>query len=155
MTLSTNNLKNKDLCFYLYMTAPLILPVAYYFTMNDKVSLAVFYVVALVLVYLDQKELVKAAVESEPQVAGSALGIIICPPIYAYGRAMKRWRWLAAYPETCEKSHLKVVGNEGGSGCHALGYSGWNSRWCASFVSQSVSQFCLIKPETHQRIVLE
>lgn len=85
--MTTNSMKHKDLYFYLYMAIPLLFPVAYFFTMNNKVACVVFYVVALVCMVFDQKEMVKSANESEPQFAASALGIIIFPPIYVYGRA--------------------------------------------------------------------
>ncbi|MDV0579407.1 hypothetical protein RZO86_11570 [Citrobacter braakii] len=102
--MTTNSMKNKDLYFYLYMVLPLLLPVAYFFTMNDKAAFAVFYVVAIVCVVFDQKEMVKSGYESEPQFVGSALGILVFPPIYVYGRAKaagmkksRRWVWFFAY----------------------------------------------------------
>lgn len=104
MTLITNSMKNKDLYFYLYMAIPLLFPVAYFFTMNDKAALAVFYVAAIASVIFDQKEMVKSGYESEPQFVGSVLGILIFPPLYVYGRVKaageklsKRWVWFFAY----------------------------------------------------------
>ncbi|WP_337249845.1 hypothetical protein [Enterobacter cloacae complex sp. ECC445] len=77
---------------------------AYFFTMNDKAAFAVFYVVAIVCVIFDQKEMVKSGDESKPQFVGSALGILVFPPIYVYGRAKaagmkkgRRWAWFFAY----------------------------------------------------------
>lgn len=97
-------MKYKDLYFYLYMAIPLVFPVAYFFTMNDKVACVSFFVVALICMIFDQKEMVKSGNESEPQFAASALGIIIFPPIYVYGRAKaarvkasKRWAWFFGY----------------------------------------------------------
>ncbi|WP_435926673.1 hypothetical protein [Dryocola sp. BD613] len=51
--MTTNKLKNNNLYFYLYMAAPLVLPNAYYFTMNDKAAFAAFAVVALICIGLD------------------------------------------------------------------------------------------------------
>lgn len=59
------------------MAIPLLFPVAYFLTMNDKAALAVFYVTAIACVIFDQKEIVKSGYESEPHFVGSALGIII------------------------------------------------------------------------------
>lgn len=99
--LTTNQLKNNHLYFYIYMVAPLMFPVAYYFTMNEKVSSAVFYAIALICAVFDQRALVRSGAEAETHIVGSALGIIILPPIYAYTRArdagMKKWRWLLAF----------------------------------------------------------
>ncbi|NTX83142.1 hypothetical protein G7003_05560 [Citrobacter youngae] len=103
-TLTTNQMKNNNLYFYLYMAIPLLLPVIYFFTMNDMAALIVFYVTAIICVIFDQKEMVKAGNESEPQFVGSALGILVFPPLYVYGRAKtadvkmsKRWAWFFAY----------------------------------------------------------
>jgi hypothetical protein len=102
--MTTNQLKQKNLYFYLYMAIPLVLPLAYFFTMNDKAAFAVFYVVAIICVIFDQKEMIKSGDESEPKFVGSALGILVFPPIYVYGRAKaagmkkgRRWAWFFAY----------------------------------------------------------
>lgn len=96
MALTTNQMKNNNLYFYLYMAIPVLLPAIYFFTMND--------VAAIICVIFDQKEIVKAGNESEPQFVGSALGILIFPPLYVYGRAKTadlkmstRWAWFFAY----------------------------------------------------------
>ncbi|KYC09776.1 hypothetical protein AGQ53_15695 [Salmonella enterica subsp. enterica] len=104
MALTTNQLKKKNLYFYLYMAIPLLFPATYFLTMNDKAALAVFYVTAIACMIFDQKEMVKAGYESEPQFVGSALGIMVFPPLYVYGRVKaagenlsKRWAWFLAY----------------------------------------------------------
>ncbi|KYC26495.1 hypothetical protein WM44_09385 [Citrobacter sp. AATXQ] len=86
------------------MAIPLLFPTTYFLTMNDKAALAVFYVTAIVCVIFDQKEMVKSGYESEPHFVGSALGILIFPPLYVYGRVKaageklsKRWAWFFAY----------------------------------------------------------
>lgn len=93
-------LKNNNIYFYLYMAAPSVLPLAYFFTMNDKAAFVVFCVVALICVFLDLRELKKTD-ESYVGFVGSALGIVVFPPIYVYGRArdagMKKWHWLLIY----------------------------------------------------------
>ncbi|EKL0722450.1 hypothetical protein FP371_17510 [Citrobacter freundii] len=95
-----NKLKNNNIYFYFYMAAPSVLPLAYFFTMNDKAAFAVFCVVALICVFLDLRELKKTD-ENYVSFVGSALGIVVLPPIYVYGRArdagMKKWRWLLTY----------------------------------------------------------
>lgn len=102
--MATNQLKNNNLYFYIYMALPLLFPATYFFTMNDKAALAVFYATAIVCMIFDQKEMVKAGNESEPQFVGSTLGILVFPPLYVYGRAKaagvkvsKRWAWFFAY----------------------------------------------------------
>ncbi len=104
MALTTNQMKNNNLYFYLYMAIPVLFPAIYFFTMNDVAALIVFYVAAIICVIFDQKEIVKAGNESEPQFVGSALGILIFPPLYVYGRAKTadlkmstRWAWFFAY----------------------------------------------------------
>ncbi|MFV4835321.1 hypothetical protein ACNJNY_03835 [Citrobacter freundii] len=87
MALTTNQMKNNNLYFYLYMAIPVLFPAIYFFTMNDVAALIVFYVAAIICVIFDQKEIVKAGNESKPQFVGSALGILIFPPLYVYGRA--------------------------------------------------------------------
>lgn len=70
MALTTNQMKNNNLYFYLYMAIPVLFPAIYFFTMNDVAALIVFYVAAIICVIFDQKEIVKAGNESEPQFVG-------------------------------------------------------------------------------------
>ncbi|CAE1149603.1 hypothetical protein [Serratia sp. Tan611] len=99
--MTTQPAKIKNIYFYLFLILPLIVPIAYYFTSNDKIAYAIFYIASITCVFFDQKEMVKSTHESQSQFIGSALGIIIFPPIYAFGRAkaagMMQWLWLAVY----------------------------------------------------------
>lgn len=99
--LTTNQLKQKNLYFYVYMAAPMVFPVAYYFTMHEKVAYVALYAVLFICVVFDQRALVRSGVESETHIVRSALGIVILPPIYVYARArdagMKKWRWLFVF----------------------------------------------------------
>lgn len=99
--MTTNQLKQKNLYFYVYMAAPMVFPVAYYFTMHEKVAYVALYAVLFICVVFDQRALVRSGVESETHIVRSALGIVILPPIYVYARArdagMKKWRWLFAF----------------------------------------------------------
>lgn len=79
--LTTNQLKNNNLYFYLYMAAPVVFPIAYYFTMHKKVAYVALYAVLLVCVVFDQRALVRSGVESETHIVGSALGIVTCSPL--------------------------------------------------------------------------
>lgn len=99
--MTTNQLKQKNLYFYIYMAAPVVFPIAYYFTMHEKAAYAALYAALFICVFFDQRALVQSGVESETHIVGSALGIVILPPIYVYARArdagMKKWRWLFAF----------------------------------------------------------
>ncbi|HAV1787548.1 TPA: hypothetical protein JG904_001546 [Enterobacter hormaechei subsp. xiangfangensis] len=101
MALTTNQLKQKNLYFYFYMAAPAVFPITFYFTMHEKAAYAALYAVLLICVVFDQRALVRSGAESETHIVGSALGIVILPPIYVYARArdtgMKKWRWLLAF----------------------------------------------------------
>ena len=122
--MATNQLKNKNVYFYLYIAAPLVLPLANYFTMNEREVYVAFYVTALICAVFDQRALVRSKVESETHIVGSALGIVLLPPIYAYARArdtgMKKWRWLFTY--IAIRLFLIMTGAYSGSGSEA-GYS--------------------------------
>lgn len=103
-SLTTNTLENNNMYFNIYMAIPLVFPIAYFFTMDDIIATVVFYIAAIACMIFDQKEMVKSGYESKPQFVGSALGIIIFPGIYVYGRAKaaglnvsKRWVWFFAY----------------------------------------------------------
>lgn len=102
--MTNNQLKKKNLYFYLYMAIPLLFPMTYFCTKNDMVATVVFYIAAIACMIFDQREMVKSGYESKPQFIGSALGIIIFPAIYVYGRARaaglsmsRRWAWFFAY----------------------------------------------------------
>lgn len=99
--LTTNQLKDNNLYFYLYMAAPVVFPITFYFTMHEKVAYAALYAVLLFCAVFDQRALVRSGVESETHIVGSALRIVILPPIYVYARArdagMKKWLWLLAF----------------------------------------------------------
>ncbi|SPW26805.1 Uncharacterised protein [Edwardsiella tarda] len=99
--MTTNQLKDNNLYFYLYMAAPVVFPITFYFTMHEKVAYAALYAVLLFCAVFDQRALVRSGVESETHIVGSALRIVILPPIYVYARArdagMKKWRWLLIY----------------------------------------------------------
>jgi VIT1/CCC1 family predicted Fe2+/Mn2+ transporter len=45
--LTTNQLKDNNLYFYLYMAAPVVFPITFYFTMHEKVAYAALYAVLL------------------------------------------------------------------------------------------------------------
>lgn len=100
-TLTNNLIKNNNLHFYLFMAAPVVFPIAYYFTISEKAASVLFYAMALICVVFDQRALVRSGAESETHIVRSALGIVILPPIYVYARArdagMKKWRWLFTY----------------------------------------------------------
>lgn len=103
VTMSFKQLKNNTIYFFLYMAAPSVLPLAYFFTLNNKVAFVVFCVVALICIFLDLRELKKTD-ESYRGFVRSALGIVVFPPIYVYGRTKavgmkksQRWAWLFAY----------------------------------------------------------
>ena len=57
MALTTNQMKNNNLYFYLYMAIPVLFPAIYFFTMNDVAALIVFYVAAIICVIFDQLRL--------------------------------------------------------------------------------------------------
>ena len=84
--MTTNTLENNNMYFNIYMAIPLVFPITYFFTRDDIISTVVFYIAAIACVIFDQKEMVKSGYESKPQFVGSALGIIIFPAIYVYGR---------------------------------------------------------------------
>ncbi len=55
--------------------------------MHEKAAYAALYAVLLICVVFDQRALVRSGAESETHIVGSALGIVILPPIYVYARA--------------------------------------------------------------------
>lgn len=102
--MDNNQLKNNNLYFNLYMVIPLLFPITYFCTKNDMVATVVFYIAAIACGIFDQREMVKSGYESKPQFVGSALGIVIFPAIYVYGRAKaaglnvsRRWAWFFGY----------------------------------------------------------